>query len=320
MQGAAYAQKDQIYLAMTNEQILYKTRFAPTPSGLLHLGNIYSFAVTAALARKTGAKIFLRIDDIDRDRTNKAFVQDILDTLDFLGITYHEGPRTLQEYEHEYAQVHRTALYNNALNQLADRGLLFACDCSRTKIKHINADSIYQGICRYRALPLSRSDVNWRIITPEAADFRIATFVQGSVNAPFPELMKDFIVKRKDGNAAYQLTSVIDDLHFGVDLVVRGADLWHSTVAQHYLAASLSQPSFAKVVFHHHALLAGPDGSKLSKSAAADSVQYYRLQNKKPAYIFSLLSRLLHLNNDAQTWEEFISYIDLGAPISISAN
>ena len=87
---------------MDNNLTFKKTRFAPTPSGFLHLGNVLSFVITAGLAEKTGAKIFLRIDDADQERTNKLCVQDIFDTLDFLGIAWHEGPRNLQEYEQEY--------------------------------------------------------------------------------------------------------------------------------------------------------------------------------------------------------------------------
>lgn len=97
-----------------NEPVFNKTRLAPTPSGFLHLGNIYSFALTAALARKTKSKILLRIDDADRERTNKRYVQDIFDTLDFLGIPWDEGPRNIKEYEQEYSQVHRMDIYTKA--------------------------------------------------------------------------------------------------------------------------------------------------------------------------------------------------------------
>ena len=100
-----------------------KTRIAPTPSGFLHLGNVLSFGITAALARKHGAKILLRIDDLDRTRINKQYVQDIFDTLNFLEIPWDEGPRNIKEYEDSYSQLHRMGVYQEALEQLADEKL-----------------------------------------------------------------------------------------------------------------------------------------------------------------------------------------------------
>src|ERR1035437_9153412 len=98
------------------EHITFKrTRIAPTPSGYLHLGNILSFAITAALARKTNAKVLLRIDDFDLERTNKLYVQDIFDTLNFLEIPWDEGPRNMKQYEQEFSQVHRMEMYKKAL-------------------------------------------------------------------------------------------------------------------------------------------------------------------------------------------------------------
>ena len=136
---------------MNEVPVFNKTRLAPTPSGYLHLGNIYSFAVTAALARKTQAKILLRIDDADRERTNKLYVQDIFDTLDFLGIPWDEGPKNTKEYEQEYSQVHRMGIYTKALQQLRESGMLFACTCSRADVLRLNADSIYTGTCRCKS-------------------------------------------------------------------------------------------------------------------------------------------------------------------------
>src|SRR5579863_6846848 len=104
-----------------------KTRIAPTPSGFLHLGNVLSFAITAAIAEKTGAKILLRIDDLDRDRVNREYVEDIFDTLNFLQIPWDEGPRNYKEYESEYSQLYRMDLYQVALQQLKDSGQVFAC-------------------------------------------------------------------------------------------------------------------------------------------------------------------------------------------------
>lgn len=114
------------------------TRFAPTPSGFLHIGNIYSFIITHHLAKKHGAKVLLRIDDLDRERYKPRFVQDIFESLDFLEIPYDQGPRDMADFEQNHAQIHRLPLYNKALVELRNKKVLFACDCSRKKIEKMN--------------------------------------------------------------------------------------------------------------------------------------------------------------------------------------
>ncbi|HEX3383901.1 MAG TPA: glutamate--tRNA ligase family protein, partial [Mucilaginibacter sp.] len=192
-----------------------KTRIAPTPSGYLHLGNVLSFAITAAIAEQTGAKILLRIDDLDRDRVRKEYVQDIFDTLNFLEIPWHEGPRNLAGYEAGFSQVHRLPLYNRALEQLKQSGQLFACTCSR-----LQAGEIYPGSCRDKNIAFDAKDVSWRLKTDVSQEIGIRTLNKGVVKTHIPPVMQDFVVRKKDGYPAYQLASVVDDLHFGVDLVV----------------------------------------------------------------------------------------------------
>src|ERR1700733_8739016 len=115
-----------------------KTRIAPTPSGFLHLGNALSFKLTSELSEKTGAKILLRIDDLDRERVNKDYVRDVFDTLNFLEIQWDEGPRNFDEYEKDWSQIHRLGLYSKALQKLAGNNAVFACTCSRTQIANCN--------------------------------------------------------------------------------------------------------------------------------------------------------------------------------------
>jgi glutamyl/glutaminyl-tRNA synthetase len=98
--------------------------------------------------------------------------------------------------------------------------------------------------------------------------------------------MKDFVIKKKDGYPAYQLTSLIDDLHYGVDLIVRGEDVWPSTIAQIYLAEILQQPNFQKATFHHHPLLMEAAGKKLSKSSGSTSIKYLREQGKTASEVY----------------------------------
>ncbi len=289
---------------MDTNLILNKTRLAPTPSGFLHLGNVLSFVITAGLAKKSNAKTLLRIDDADRERTNKLYVQDIFDTLGFLGIPWHEGPRNLHEYEHEYSQVHRMHLYNIALQQLRDAGCLFACQCTRTQVVVNRDESVYPGTCRDKNIPLDAPNVSWRLRTDNSKMLAVKTWPGEVVNATLPPTMTDYIVRKKDGFPAYQLTSVIDDAYFGVDLVVRGQDLWGSTLAQLYLASLLPGNTFGNSTFYHHPLLTGADGNKLSKSAGDTSVQFLRKEGKRPEDIYTLLAGMLAAGQSAESWEE----------------
>ncbi|RZA03788.1 MAG: tRNA glutamyl-Q synthetase [Sphingobacteriaceae bacterium] len=245
-----------------------KTRIAPTPSGYLHLGNALSFITTAKLARQTGAKLLLRIDDIDKQRVTDAYLQDVFDTLGFLQIKCDEGPRDVSEVKSEWSQYCRLNLYSNILERLKQQDVVYACNCSRRGIADCN--------CIELKIPLDQPNVNWRLHTDDTLRIPIKTLEQGIIEAQLPADMKDFIVRKKDGCPAYQLTSVVDDLHFGVDLVVRGEDLWHSTIAQIYLVDVLGYDDFKNITFHHHSLLTDKDGTKLSKSAGATSIKYLR--------------------------------------------
>jgi glutamyl-tRNA synthetase len=266
-----------------------RTRIAPTPSGYLHLGNVLSFALTAWVARRTGASILLRIDDLDRDRVDIRFVEDIFGTLTFLKIPWDEGPRNVAEFQREWSQLHRLKLYREALQQLSDDGALFACDCSRSTILRDNPDGVYPGTCGARALPLDTTNCSWRIRT---------------AGAGLPSPMTDFVVRKKDGFPAYQLTSVIDDLRFNVDLVVRGDDLRPSTTAQQWLAEKLRRPAFRDVRFYHHPLLTAAGDQKLSKSAGSASIQHLRRQGSTPADIYTMILHHLGSPASAATWEE----------------
>lgn len=278
-----------------------RTRLAPTPSGFLHLGNVLSFAITAALARKTGAKILLRIDDLDRQRVQPAYVRDIFDTLRFLGIPWDEGPHDYREYGTSYSQLHRMDIYREALRQLKESGEVFACGCSRRTVAKDNAEGFYPGYCRDKALPLNKAAAQWRLRTTATKELSVKIFPGTVTKAVLPRSMQSFVVKKKDGFPAYQLTSVVDDLHFGVDLVVRGADLWPSTLAQHYLAGSLHVDDFCRIAFFHHPLLK-EGGEKLSKSGGSTSIQFLRKQGKKAEEIYAMISHRLGCKMPAHDW------------------
>jgi glutamyl-tRNA synthetase len=263
-----------------------KTRIAPTPSGYLHIGNILSFSLTAAAARQTGASILLRIDDLDRERAELRYIEDIFDTLRFLGIPWNEGPVDAADFERNWSQMRRLSLYNEALDLLRRSGAVFACSCSRAQLAGASG---YPGTCTDRGISLDAEGVNWRL--------RTEALRVGENLVELPVEMWDFVVRKKDGFPAYQLSSVIDDLHFGVDLVVRGEDLRASTAAQLYLADVLAKAgmpgaaAFKKIKFIHHPLLM-EGGEKLSKSAGATSINYLRQQGASPAEIFTLIGPL----------------------------
>jgi glutamyl/glutaminyl-tRNA synthetase len=287
-----------------------KTRIAPTPSGFLHLGNIFSFVITIALARKTGAKITLRIDDLDRERVNLDCLQDIFDTLNFLELPWDEGPCDVNDFDSYWSQVHRIDLYNGALNQLKESGKIFACDCSRSKIKQQNRSDIYPGTCRDKAIPLGAKETNWRLVTDEETLLEIRSLARGKIESHLPTDMQYFSVKKKDGFPSYQLASLIDDVHFGTDLIVRGKDLWPSTLAQLYLARQIGATGFKNSTFHHHQLLTEANGSKLSKSAGATSVRYLRQNGKTPEDIFTMIARMLGHEIIVDNWEQLSELIE----------
>jgi glutamyl-tRNA synthetase len=281
------------------------TRFAPTPSGFLHLGNLYSFLLTKVLAEKHGTKILLRIDDLDRERYREEYVQDIFDTLDFMELSYELGPKNLREFETQWSQIHRMEQYQAALEELGEKRLVFACDCSRKKIHEMDSSGYYLGHCQDRRIPLDRKEVTWRFNALET-DFVSLNSYPNQLNTSLvlPADIAFFILKKKDQQPAYQLTSLLDDLHFGVDLIVRGQDLYSSSLAQLALAEKLSKPEFQNITFFHHLILKGPKKKKLSKSDGSTSIKSMRQSGKKPRDVYQILGEYLG-NPEIMDFESF---------------
>lgn len=261
-----------------------RTRIAPTPSGFIHLGNVFSFALTASLARKTGALILLRIDDLDQPRIQPQYVQDIFDTLQFLDIPYDEGPKNYSAYENHFSQLKRMPLYEKALNQLREMGKVFACSCSRTTREAC--------VCKNKNLSLDEPGNAWRLYTPPSM------------------VQKDFIVKKKDGFPSYQLACVVDDQHYNVDLIVRGDDLRDSSEAQRYLAEELGFTSFVNSTILHHQLLMESASQKLSKSAGSTSLKHMKNEGKSPKDIFNRISILTGIKTPLDHWENLADAVD----------
>ncbi len=259
-----------------------RLRFAPTPSGFLHIGNALNFTLNWLVARLNGGKILLRIDDLDAERKRPEYVADIFESLQWLGLDW-DFPRSdtfsksvtskIKDFEKNWSQHRRLPLYFKALEKLRDTGLLFACRKSRRDLAPFGGD--YPLEFRNQNLSLDDAEVAWRIKTPP--DF------------PLP----DFIVRRRDGIPAYQLASLVDDLHFGITHVVRGEDLEASTQAQIYLAECLGETNFLKIKFLHHPLITDEQGEKLSKSAGAASLTAMREKGESAKIVFRRVGEML---------------------------
>lgn len=273
-----------------------RTRYAPTPSGFLHLGNLYSFIVTATVAQRNKAKILLRIDDMDRARFRSDYLVDIFETLRFFGLPWDEGPVSADDFNANWSQHYRLPLYENALIELKDAGLLYACRCSRSAVQASGIQSGCANNCSSLAIPFDEEGVSWRIHT----------------NEPFiPSSMRDWIIRKKDGQPSYQLCSVIDDQYFSVNLIVRGQDLEDSSIAQTILSAHLPGQPLQTVRFTHHKLITKTDGSKLSKSAGDYSIVQMRKAGYDAPAILGALAKLLGVVHPIHHWTDLASFLDI---------
>lgn len=252
-------------------------RLAPTPSGYLHAGNAANFAANALLAGKDG-RLLLRIDDLDRSRYRRAYVDDIFATIEWLGIEVTDGPRNTDDFERSWSQETRMPLYYEALDYLRHtRGpalRLFACPCSRKEL----SNGRHAHDCLTANIHLEQPGVAWRIDT-RGLDLH--------------NTMPDFAIRKKDGRPSYQLACTVDDLHFGITHCARGVDLLASTAAQALLSDLLGYPALhERINFIHHPLLTDA-GKKISKSAGAKSVTRLRDGKWTPHGIFELAANWL---------------------------
>lgn len=222
------------------------TRYAPTPSGYLHLGNAANFALTAQLARDSGGTIALRIDDADTARTRREYLTDIFDVLAWLELPWDIGPRSVEEMT-QWSQSTRRPLYEAARDRLRDAGAVYACECPRRAWIGYRGDEC-PGLCRGRGV----------------------RFTPGSNSLRFDRSgRRGVVLWRSDDTPAYHLASVVDDDEWGVDVVVRGEDLRESTDVQREISRLLPGSTFHRAEVIHHLLVIGPDDRKLSKSAGA---------------------------------------------------
>jgi glutamyl-tRNA synthetase len=218
---------------------IVRTRFAPTPSGYLHAGNCANALLVAWLAGSDGT-VVLRVDDIDVPRYRREYAEDIFATLAWLEVIATEGPRSPEELENRYSQTLRIDRYRQVADEAMDRGLLYACSCSRST-----------PVCGCRETSLVHEPGRTALRLRGTAD-------DGSGPG--------IVIWRRDDIPAHHLTSVVDDHDLGITHVVRGQDLSQSTALQARLARDLGLSFPADV--RHHPLALGDGGDKLSKSTA----------------------------------------------------
>lgn len=272
------------------------TRFAPSPTGELHLGHAYSALLAFDAARRAGGRFVLRIDDIDGSRSREDYLAASLTDLEWLGIAWDSEP---------VRQSQRLASYRAALDELDARGLVYPCFCTRADIAaslaapHGPSGAIYPGTCRHlpdeeRARRIAAEPHCWRLdmakATAIAGDLDWEEQVQGLRRAD-PAAHGDVVLARKDAPASYHLASTLDDAAMGVTHVIRGADLIASTDVHRLLQALLGLPV---PLYRHHALVCGPDGKRLAKRDAAASLASLRAAGTDgPALAADLLANRL---------------------------
>ncbi|MBY9063687.1 tRNA glutamyl-Q(34) synthetase GluQRS [Sphingomonas yunnanensis] len=247
------------------------TRFAPSPTGRLHLGHAYSAIQAHDHARRHEGRFLLRIEDIDRTRSRPEHIGAILADLAWLGLTW-DGEVVQQS--------HRLSLYTVALERLRDMGLLYPCFCTRAEIAEAmsaphGAAPLYPGTCRTLAsADLSRPHA-WRLdMTVAVARVGALEWRDGDrVIAADPLAQGDVVLARKDAPASYHLAVTVDDAAQGITDVVRGVDLFDATHVHRLLQALLDLPVPR---WHHHALLTGTDGERLAKRHGAPALATLR--------------------------------------------
>jgi glutamyl-tRNA synthetase len=254
-----------------------RVRYAPTPSGFLHLGNAINFTLNWLVARLNNGHILLRIDDLDGERMRPEYFRDIFENLLWLGLDWDIGPRgpELEDFQKNWSQHTRIANYSSLLNELRRRGLVFACRKSRAELQPFRG--IYPQAFRNQAIELDDVEVAWRLRTKNLGS------------------LTDFVLRRRDGIPAYQLASVSDDLLFGITHIVRGEDLLPSTEAQRFLAECLDQQPFLNIKFLHHPLILDETGEKLSKSAGSLALKTLRESGVGPAVVFRKVAEMIDL-------------------------
>ena len=306
--------QEQAVFTQKTEPVPPTGRFAPSPSGRLHLGNLACSLLAWLSARSRGGRIVLRIEDLDAERCPRVYADLLEQDLDWLGLVWDEGGSTGGP-NGPYYQSECAEIYASSFRKLEDRGLVYPCFCSRAQLHAASAphtsdgNVIYPGTCRGLtaaeiAEKRKKKAPAYRLMVPDEE----ITFVDGCMGPHTENLLRDcgdFYLRRADGVFAYQLAVVVDDAAMGVTEVVRGADLLDSTPRQLYLYYLLG---LTPPVFYHFPLLLTAEGRRLSKRDGAvglDSLQ----DRLPPEEILGRLAFLAGFNPSAapKTAEELLA-------------
>ena len=236
-------------------------RFAPTPSGRMHLGNVFAALMAWASVRSKNGEMVLRMEDLDTQRTSGEFAQILREDLAWLGLDYdRETP----------AQSQRSEVYDRYFERLQEMGLIYPCYCTRSQLHSVNAPHlsdgtyVYTGTCR-NLTEAERAKFDrkpaWRVMVPDKK-WEVEDLVQGHYELNLATECGDMVVRRADGIYVYQLAVTVDDGEAGVTEVVRGMDLLSSAPRQMYLQELFG---FSHPTYGHVPMLLAPDGRRLSK-------------------------------------------------------
>ena len=233
-------------------------RFAPTPSGRMHLGNVFAALIAWLSVRGRDGEMVLRMEDLDTQRTSTDFAETLREDLTWLGLDWDRETEP---------QSQRSAVYDRYFEKMMDEGLLYPCYCTRSQLHSVNAPHlsdgtyVYPGTCRNLQNPPVGRKPAWRVMVPDKV-WSFTDRVQGDYSLNLATDCGDMVVRRADGVYVYQLAVTVDDGEAGVTEVVRGMDLLSSGPRQMYLQELLG---FAHPEYGHVPMLLAPDGRRLSK-------------------------------------------------------
>ena len=283
-----------------------RTRFAPSPTGYLHIGGARTALFSWLWAKKHGGDFILRIEDTDRERSTQEAVDAILDGMEWLGLEHDSGP---------YYQTERYDRYKEVIQQLLDSGHAYYCNCSRERLDTMREQQManrqkpkYDGSCRDKGL-VAADDTVVRFKNPQDGEVVITDHVRGQVVISNQEL-DDLIIERSDGNPTYNLTVVVDDWDMEITHVIRGDDHLNNTPRQINILKALGAhiPEYA-----HIPMINGPDGKKLSKRTGAVSVMQYHEEGYLTEAMINYLVRLGWSHGDQEIFDldEMIEKFDI---------
>lgn len=288
-----------------------RVRFAPSPSGYLHIGGARTALFNWLWARKLGGKFVIRIEDTDQERSSLESIRAILDALEWLGLDWDEGPEVGGPHE-PYFQSERKDLYRAACERLIAEGKAYRCYCTKEELdaqraaikeKDPKAQFVYPGTCRDRTdQPDLPSVVRFKSPADGATTFDDLVF--GPISTPHQQL-QDFVLVRPNGLPLYNLAAVVDDHAMGMTLIARGRDHIGNTPAQVLLYEALGYPT---PKFAHLPMMLSPKGEKLSKRHASVSVLEYKEKGYTPEAVLNYLVRFGWSSGDREIFsrEELI--------------